>query len=449
MKKMTETLYQQFNQPDTILVISKWPYKDIAKSHHGVATYTQHLVEKLSALRDKRFIILVQKEFDRPVEVKDRNILIIPAFDGNVAMFPQLILWILRFYKTQILHVHSEFFTSGQPLQMALVVPFLAILRMLGKKVYFTAHNVVDDFSFIANHLGKTQNNLLLKTLQKLTPLYYWSLSHVVEKIVVLDESVKQKLKKYVSKRNLLLSPHWVYPTTSERKIRKKWRTRLGYNDKDFVVMCFGFMTKYKGVDWLVDAVDNIHQKNPNSSIRLILAGGKAPSQEDKNHYQSFYNQLIKKVAQSPFIILTDFVQEKDVYGFFSASDLVILPYRGILGASGSWAQALAHGKPFLLSSELTAYLDNKEVKSALSDLGLDEQDLVFIRNKKTFTRHLHRTQKKLARIEVLSKTIAQDRSPEVRVQQEDLLMYTPKPKRVEWNHVFQPQKAFRLLFTN
>lgn len=431
--KLTKKLIHQFNQPDTILVISKYPYDSIGQSHHGVATYTQHQIRQIAKQTNKKFIVLVQDEYQRSLQKDGKNILILPCFNSSKFMFLQLLKALKKFDRISIIHVHSEFYTSGDPIQMALTIPFLAILRLMGKKVYYTAHNVIENFDFIARHLGKKQNDPFLKLLGKTVPFYYFALSRSTTKIIALDQEVKRKLTKYSLQSDVYLSPHWIYPQSYTATQRRKWRTELGYETQDFVIMNFGFMTRYKGSDWLVEAVKHLRINQKQKHVHLILAGGKAASQTGKKHYEVYYADLVQQVAQNSGIILTGFISEDEIQKYFAIADVVVLPYRGILGASGSWAQALAYGKPFLLSQDLAPYLNDVKIQELMEKYKLSVSDITFRRNKQTFSKIIIELMENPTKRKMLSK-LARDlsllRSANQQIKQ-DLQLYSPQGKLI------------------
>ena len=428
--QLSSSILNTFNQSETVLVISKYPFADVQKSYHGVATYTQHQLESITKQTDQKFVVLVQREYDRPVEKDEKNqLLVIPTFGKTKFMFWELLRMIHQFPSIKVIHIHSEFFTSGDPIQMALVIPFLALLKFFGKKVIFIAHNVVDNFDFIANHLGKSSNDLQLQLLQQCVPWYYRILSVVTDELVVLDNSVKTRLEKFISGNSVYLSPHWIHPQHISNREKHAWRKKLGFKDEDFILVCFGFMTSYKGVDWLVEAVEHLRKQPQFSNLKLILAGGRAPSQSGKIHYEKFYAQLAQRVAKSTTTILTDFVPENEMKNYFAAADVVVLPYRGILGASGSWAQALAHGKPCLISQEIEAYLHSPDVKSALQKAKLQTTDIVFHRNRRSLGQLLKQLNpSKLKQFQKFAKNIAAERQPEKAFVKDYQALYTPQP---------------------
>ena len=90
--KLTKRLINKFNQPNTILVLSKWPYKNEAKSYHGVAVYTKETLSTVAKKTSQKFVVLVQAEFDREIHLSSNgNILIIPAFYPGIKLYPQIL----------------------------------------------------------------------------------------------------------------------------------------------------------------------------------------------------------------------------------------------------------------------------------------------------------------------------------------------------------------------
>lgn len=423
-----------FNNPDTVLVLSKYPYRSNAVSHHGVATYTRDVLRALAKKTDTQFVVFVEDTFTKKIYQDTKNILVVPAFSDGYWYPLQILCAVAPFSNCRLLHIHSEFITSGNPVQMALLMPLLATLKLLGKQIFFTAHNVIDDFGFIASHLGKKRTDVTLKVLKPLMPWYYRMLSLLVDSIIALDSSVEKRLSKLVPESKLYTSPHWVKTSKISEYEQAYWRKKMGYTKNDFVIICFGFMTKYKGVDWLSQTLSHVNQqlsqqKSP-KKVKLILAGGKAASMVGKAHYESFYNQLAQTIAASQDMVLTGFIPDSELKHYFAAADLVVLPYRGILGASGSWAQALAYGKPFLLSKDLEPYMASDDISDLLNQHKLQSEDILFVRNRQQFAQkllllmHNSHTLKKLA---VFSTQLGKERSAQVRIPIELQDLYTAR----------------------
>ncbi len=444
---LSKKLLKQFNKPDTILFLSKYPFEDIAPSYHGVATYTEHLITEITRYTKRKCIVLVEAEYDRPVQVLQKGqVLIVPAFTQNILMFHELLTTIQQFTAIQDLHVHSEFFTSGKIIPMALCIPFFTALRLMGKKINYTAHNVITDFSFMARHLGHTQTSNVLKIMELGLPFYYKFLSMSVHKLIALDESIVQRLSQHAPQEKIMLSPHWVFAQKPSLALRNKWRKKLGYTKKDLVITCFGFMTRYKGIDWLLPTMTHLQKTNEFKYVKLLFAGGKAPSQEGKAHYETFYADFAKKCATQKGVHLTGFIAEEDIAGYMAASDLVILPYRGVLGASGSWAHALAHGKPTLLSTELAVYLQSDDAQAAMIQSKVLPHELIFTRNKQAFIKKLLQCTdpKFLKKLTRFSQQLATSRTAERQLPSELLTIYTSfdQASTLEYNYVAKLKKA-------
>jgi glycosyltransferase involved in cell wall biosynthesis len=98
------------------------------------------------------------------------------------------------------------------------------------------------------------------------------------------------------------------------------------------VVLCFGLMRPYKGIDLLLEAWEGVHDAElwvagmPRMDISPLLA------------------------AAPPNVrFVPRFISDRELPGYFSRADLVVLPYREA-DQSGVLFTALAFGKPLLLS---------------------------------------------------------------------------------------------------
>lgn len=398
MKKFKiEILIKKFNQQDTILVISKYPYKNIGESFHGVAVYTKNTLEAIAKRTNQKFVVLIEKKYQRQVELKaNGSILLLPVFDNHpIQSFKQLLKIIKLFNQVANIQLHSEFYNSGNLLQMSLLIPFLWLLRLKGKIVSFVAHNVVHDFSFLSNHLGNKRNNFKLGALVKMIPWYYRCLSLGVEQFITLDESIHQRLSSYLWRKDKVKATSiWL----KNRKISKKEQTlarqSLKLAEDEIVLAVFGFMSRYKGVDALLNNFIKFKKEFANSKIKLLLAGGMAPSQKEQKHYQTFYRKLESLSQSHQDVILTGFIPEKEMKRYLAITDVVLLPYQGILGASASWATVLSYGKACFFSKALTPYLLADDVQRSLAKLKMNKEELVFDPDYRAFKKLLSSLEK-------------------------------------------------------
>lgn len=124
---------------------------------------------------------------------------------------------------------------------------------------------------------------------------------------------------------------------------RGAWRANLGVGPADILVVSFGLLTRSKGPDLLVEALQHLDRR-PSPPIRLLLVGGRAATARD----DAYATQLFARIAQSDLrdrITCTGFVDAATVSAHLLASDMVALPLRdGASLRSGSLLAALCHG---------------------------------------------------------------------------------------------------------
>ena len=117
-------------------------------------------------------------------------------------------------------------------------------------------------------------------------------------------------------------------------------QTNIGPDDK--IILFFGFIRKYKGLDILLRAMADPAVKN--AGIRLLIAG---EFYEDRTPYL----QLIEKLNIGEQLILkTDFIPDSEVQYYVCAADAVIQPYRNAT-QSGVTPLAYHFEKPMVVSN--------------------------------------------------------------------------------------------------
>ena len=119
-------------------------------------------------------------------------------------------------------------------------------------------------------------------------------------------------------------------------------RVRLGLPDGAPVVLCFGALRPYKGVDVLMRAFAQALAAVPEA--RLVVAG---KPWTDWAPYQALAEELGISGRLHAF---PRFIPEAEVADFFAAADLVVLPYAQFDAQSGVGMVALGYGKPLLVT---------------------------------------------------------------------------------------------------
>ncbi|MFN0037858.1 MAG: glycosyltransferase [Saprospiraceae bacterium] len=111
-------------------------------------------------------------------------------------------------------------------------------------------------------------------------------------------------------------SPHPLYDTYGEPLEKTEARRLLNLPENAPLVLFFGFIRKYKGLDLLLESLRHAPE------IHAVVAG---ECYEDWD----FYKKIIEESGLAERVhLFTDFIPAEQVRVFFSAADLVVQPYR-------------------------------------------------------------------------------------------------------------------------
>ncbi|NUN07992.1 MAG: glycosyltransferase [Ignavibacteriaceae bacterium] len=123
---------------------------------------------------------------------------------------------------------------------------------------------------------------------------------------------------------------------------RQDIRKGLGYETQDKVLLFFGYIRHYKGLDILLNAMPSLIEYD--KSIKLLVVG---EFYQDSDKYFGHVKELnISGNVQ----FIAKYVPNEDVGNYYSAADLVVLPYRS---ATQSGILNIAYGftKPVLVTN--------------------------------------------------------------------------------------------------
>jgi len=182
-------------------------------------------------------------------------------------------------------------------------------LKLVSKKYIFTAHNILPH-----NKSGSA----LFKLLHK----FIYALPNVL--LVHTDLSRKQLINEFgidekkISVISIGLNEE--VPITGLTK--KKARKMLNYEENDNVVLFFGKLDEYKGLDTLIESM-NIER---GKKIKLQVVGWWA------NHeYKLKIEKMIANSMQRDNIRLNiEYISNDEVEKYFVCADVIALPYRKI-----------------------------------------------------------------------------------------------------------------------
>jgi len=170
----------------------------------------------------------------------------------------------------------------------------------------------------------------------------------VCDAFVTMSDSVMGDLRVFEKNKPARRVIHPLYDnfggiiskTEARKYLNEKKKLHIGPDEK--LILFFGFIRKYKGLDILLRAMADPAIKS--SGIRLMIAG---EFYEDRNIYQQLINEL--NISER-LILNTDFIPDMEVQYYLCAADVVIQPYRHAT-QSGVTPLAYHFEKPMVVSN--------------------------------------------------------------------------------------------------
>lgn len=137
---------------------------------------------------------------------------------------------------------------------------------------------------------------------------------------VTMSEKVRTDLRKLGDRWPVQLVRHPLYDNFGEPESKEQARRQLNIAPNDRILLFFGFIRHYKGLDLLLEAMADPRIRQ--QGIRLLVAG---EYYEDQAPYQ----QIIREKKIDDLLLLhTDFIPDSQVKHYLCAADAVVQPYR-------------------------------------------------------------------------------------------------------------------------
>ncbi len=206
----------------------------------------------------------------------------------------------------------------------------LGIARARKKRIIMTVHNVEP------HEKGLFQG------------LMHYSVLDQAHEFIVHNESNREKLLQRLGRcpKPVHVVPHVPFLSAMrgyEKTVSKDAaRNDLGIKRGDKVLLFFGNIREYKGLDVLIKALPMVTEHHPNT--KLVVAG---QPWEEWSKYQEIIEaeglrgNVITRLAYLPF---------HELHKYISACDLAVFPFKNLDSASGSVVLARSLGKPVVVS---------------------------------------------------------------------------------------------------
>lgn len=232
--------------------------------------------------------------------------------------------WLKAGFFTKAELLHAQWWSA--PL-LPIYLLIAAAFRIRGKPVVITIHNVVSHeqsrlFSRLSGLLYKLGNHYIVHSQQ----------NH--EQLMRLH---------HIDQGRINVIPHGPLELFTDAIVsRSDARSRLGFSDQHKVILLFGAIRPYKGIDTALDAISALVSDMP--GIRVLIAGKLWGEWKP-------YQQQIDKLGLAEYVSChLDYIPTAEVSLYFQAADLVLLPYHHFDSQSGIGSAAIAFEKPLIVS---------------------------------------------------------------------------------------------------
>lgn len=212
-------------------------------------------------------------------------------------------------------------------------VPLMLYYRLLGKKTVLTVHNV---------NANTRDANDTWWNRQTLRAQY-----HLADHLFVHTNKMKQELVKEfsVSESAVSVIPFGINNSVPETEVGgDEARRRLGIAQEARVILFFGNIAPYKGLEYLIDAFQQVGAKDP--FCRLVIAGN--PKNCDA-YWRVLQGMLQAHGFRDRIIQRIQYIPDEETEVYFKSADILVLPYRHIY-QSGVLSLGYSFGLPVIAS---------------------------------------------------------------------------------------------------
>lgn len=162
---------------------------------------------------------------------------------------------------------------------------------------------------------------------------------------ITMSEKVMSDLRQFEKEKPAKQVSHPLYDNFGDIISKEAARKQLGLPENENILLFFGFIRRYKGLDILLEAIGFLKKNNPEAlRFKLMVAG---EFYEDEQPYQ---DQIDRLGIREHLILRTDFIPDSEVKYYCCAADAVIQPYRNAT-QSGVTPLAYHFEKPMLVTN--------------------------------------------------------------------------------------------------
>jgi glycosyltransferase involved in cell wall biosynthesis len=315
-------------QPKTLLI-----------SHYGSGTPLLYLQELINAFERKRYPVTFYLPKNTCLSVRNESSCRYVLTDALAAP-PFMKVKVLKYPFHMMKYIYNAFaVTPEKEIKAAhLLNPFyltdnliISRLKRNNIKVILTVHEVYPHKHF----LGGAIDRWMAKKLYNMADV-----------LVVHTESLKRELEKLLpaAEDKIHVVPHGYFEYPRSNRNKEDIKRELGIPLNKIVLLAFGSVRDYKGIDILLEALKGL-EKN----YMLLVAGESAGVSEKSPDY---YKRFIEESGiQDRVLWINRYISEEDIPEIFAVSDAIVLPYRKTFHAqSGVLNLAIGYERPCVVS---------------------------------------------------------------------------------------------------
>lgn len=207
-----------------------------------------------------------------------------------------------------------------------ILIPLVILLKYFSKvSVFLTVHNVLP-------HENRFFDKPLCNVIYRLS-----------DRLVVHSQKMKRDLIDIfgIYPKKISVIPHGICLDHQNTISRGEAKRQLGIK-AERVILFFGLVRKYKGLDHLLTAFNKIGN---DFDVALLIAGDFV-DKKDK------YEKIIAEYGiEDKVYVHSGYVRDEDVPLFFSAADILVLPYVSFSGQSGVPPTAYYYSRPVIATN--------------------------------------------------------------------------------------------------
>lgn len=246
--------------------------------------------------------------------------------------------------KAKIVHTQLSYFTFGNEYYTGLF-PILSIfLKLLGKRVVVTLHDIVPTSKITNSFLKYHTSSRFLKFKRWALDYYTRTVCSIADRVIVHTELAKSTLAQdyVVRPKKIHVIPHGIDQAEDDL-----FEIKSLINKNQRIVSYFGLVRHGKGLEDLVKAWKKVKVE----SAHLLIIGGKHPMLDD-NCYETLV-ELIRELGLEESILFSGYVLDDRLPVYLRESDVFVFPYNewgDVIASSGALSIVAPYLKPMIVT---------------------------------------------------------------------------------------------------